>query len=175
MKRRILIGMAGAATAVIWAGCSSTPPNPNVERGPHGTIAYEVSVDASEPGAKIEANGEMLGETPLRIKIYGDKDGTFHDFGSYYYIVRAYPMNTNQFPQVRYFWTGRHGAQEDMIPKDIYFDMNHPQPASAQPPKMVREYDSPTIIYGPPYYYHPGVHFYFNGPLPPPFPFHHWH
>src|SRR5881392_2134705 len=123
--------LAGGLTAVVLlAGCESVPPG--VERGAHGTIAYDVLVEASEPGARIEANGESVGNTPLHLKIFGDKDGTFHDFGSYYHVIQALPLTTNQFAQVRYFGTGRHWAPEDRIPQRGYFDMN--QKSSEYPP-----------------------------------------
>src|SRR5438105_13289499 len=74
---------ASLVPIVLLVGCETAPP-PGVERGPHGTIAYDVLVEASDPGARIEANGEFVGNTPTHLKIFGDKDGTFHDFGSYY-------------------------------------------------------------------------------------------
>jgi hypothetical protein len=149
MKTNVLVSLGSVAAVALLAGCSSTPPNPNVERGPHGTIAYDVLIEASAPGARIEANGEMLGATPLHLKIFGDKDGTFHDFGSYYYVIKAYPMATNQYPQVKYFGTGRHGAQEDHVPQHVYFDLSQPQ-ANPNPPVI---YEQPRVYYGAPYPY----------------------
>src|SRR5438093_4765025 len=119
---------AGLAAMGLLAGCETIPPG--AERGPHGTIAYDVLVEASGPGARIEANGESVGSTPVHVKIFGDTDGTFHDFGSYYYIVRAFPLATNQFTQTRVFRTGRGFTPEDQIPKHIYFDMNQMVPPS---------------------------------------------
>jgi len=135
-------------------------------------MAYDVSVEASEPGARIEANGELLGRTPLHLKIYGDPDGTFHDFGSYYYIVRALPVTTNQFAQVRAFRTGHFFTPEDHIPQRIYFDMNQPPPYGRGVPPGAYGYPEyygpppyygpPAYYYGPPVYYGPDVHFYFG-------------
>src|SRR5947208_13851278 len=102
MKRLLFVGLPGLA--LILAGCSTVPPG--AERGPNGTMAYDVLIEASEPGAQIEANGQMIGNAPVHLKIFGDPDGTFHDFGSYYYVVRALPLATNQYPQVRMFRTG---------------------------------------------------------------------
>src|SRR5437868_12149423 len=96
--------LAVSVGVLLLAGCQTLPPG--AERGPDGTMAYYVSVEASEPGARIEANGEDLGMTPLRLKIWGDADGTFHDFGSEYYVVRGVPIVTNQYPQTRVFGTG---------------------------------------------------------------------
>ena len=106
--------------ASVFAGCGT----PNAEKGPHGTIAYFVQVESSEPGVRIEANNDYVGKTPLTLKIFGDKDGTFHNFGSYEYVVRAFPANTNQYIQTKVFRTGGRFTQEDMVPKRIYFDMS---------------------------------------------------
>ncbi|MDB6108532.1 MAG: hypothetical protein JWR69_282 [Pedosphaera sp.] len=140
------IFLAGVAALLLLVGCQSLPPG--VERGPHNTMAYDVLVDASPPGARIRAEGRDLGITPVHLKIFGDPDGTFHDFGSPFYEVQAFPLATNQFPQARYFGTGHMFGPEDRIPQSIYFDMNQrPQP---------------TAPYGPPAYYgHP-----YAGPYP---------
>src|SRR5690242_1022980 len=102
--RSVLLGCTVALVALL-VGCASPPPG--VELGPHGTIAYDVLVEASEPGARIDVNQDYVGNTPLHLKIFGDKDGTFHDFGSYFYVVQAFPLVTNQFVQTRAYRTGR--------------------------------------------------------------------
>jgi hypothetical protein len=132
------IYLAGVAALLLLIGCQSTPP-PGVERGPHNTWAYDVLVEASQPGARIRAEGQDWGVTPVHLKVFGDPDGTFHDFGSPYFEVLASPLTTNQFPQARYFGTGHLFGPEDRIPQRIYFDMN-------QRPR-------PTAPYGPPAYY----------------------
>lgn len=168
--RTILALAAGSAAALIVAGCQSLPPG--AEPGPHHTMAYYVHIDASSPGARIEANGQDVGQTPVTIKIFGDPDGTFHDFGSFYYVVRALPIATNQYVQTRLFRTGHLFAGEDHIPSKIFFDMN--QPAPENPPAPA--YPPPAYYYGPPYpypyypYYGPGVRFYFG----PGYYYHRW-
>src|SRR5437588_3542159 len=117
MKTKIGL-MAALATLGFFTGCDTIPPG--VERGPNGTVAYEVLIEASEPGARIEANHEFIGNTPVRLKIFGDPDGTFHDFGSYEYIVQALPLTTNQFTQTRVFRTGHMFTPEDRVPSRIY-------------------------------------------------------
>src|SRR5690242_8424974 len=114
MKTNLILA-AGVAAAGLLAGCQSLPPG--AEPGPHGTMAYNVLIESTPPGAQIEANGQIIGPAPVHLKIFGDTDGTFHDFGSYYYIVRALPVATNQFPQVRVFRTGRMFTPEDHIPQ----------------------------------------------------------
>src|SRR5436190_436517 len=112
---RALIYSAGTAAAIFLAGCETIPPG--AERGPNHTMAYDVLVEASEPGARIEANGQDVGNTPLHLKIFGDPDGTFHDFGSPYYVIKALPLTTNQFEQARFFGTGHLFGPEDRIPQ----------------------------------------------------------
>ena len=153
------------AALLFVTGCETTPP-PGVERGPNGTVAYDVLIDASPPGAKIEANGEMVGETPLHLKIFGDKDGTFHDFGSDFYVIRALSLTTNQYPQVRMFGTGRWFGPEDRIPQNIYFDMNQPPP-QYPPGPFVYPYPAPYYYPGPYYYgpyYGPSFRFHYGYP-----------
>jgi hypothetical protein len=152
MKAKFIPGLAGVV--LMAAGCASLPPG--AEPGPKGTMAYYVTVEASEPGVRIEANGHSLGTAPVKLKIFGDPDGTFHDFGAYEYIVQAFPTKTNQFVQTRIYGTGRMFSREDYIPRQIYFDMSQP------PPAVVPRYYPPSYYYPPPYYYGPS--FYFYGP-----------
>ena len=106
--------------ALLLAGCAS----PNGERGPDGTIAYLVEIESNEPGARVEANSEYIGKTPTTLKIFGDKDGTFHNFGSQQYLIQVFPLRTNQFVQTKVFRTGGWFSQEDRIPKRLFFDLN---------------------------------------------------
>ena len=159
MKTGLLL-VFGLAAVGLFSGCESVPPG--VERGPHGTIAYDVLVDSSPPGARIEANGQIIGNAPLHLKIFGDKDGTFHDFGSYYYIVRALPVATNQYVQTRVFRTGRLFTPEDRVPQRIDFDMNQPNPYPYGVPAYPYPSYPPPYYFGPPAYYGPGVQFYFG-------------
>lgn len=151
--------MAGMSAVVLLVGCETVPPD--AERGPHGTIAYEVSVEASEPGARIEVNNEIIGNAPLTLKIFGDKDGTFHDFGSFDYVVRALPVTTNQFEQTRIFRTGHMFTPEDRIPRRIYFNMNQntPPPVYERPYYGERDYYyGPPVYVGPRFYFGPGYY-----------------
>ena len=59
---RASIYVAALVGAVLLAGCQTIPPG--AERGPHGTMAYDVLIEASPPGARIEANGQVVGNTP---------------------------------------------------------------------------------------------------------------
>ncbi len=151
MNAKLLL-MAGT-TVMLFAGCA-TPLPPGAERGPDGTMAYDVLVEASAPGVRIEANGESIGEAPVHLKIYGDPDGTFHDFGGYYYGIRAFPPSgmTNLFVQTRIFQTGHMFSPEDRIPERIYFDMTQ-RPATYLPYPVYVYPPSYNYYYGPGYYY----------------------
>jgi len=154
--RTNLIFAGSVAAVALFTGCQTIPPG--AERGPNGTMAYDVQIESNEPGVRIEANHEYVGNTPLTLKIFGDPDGTFHDFGSPYYIIEAFPLHTNQFVQTRVFRTGHLFMPEDYIPRRIYFDMNQP-PQTYAPPEV---YGNPG--YGPrPYYYGPQI--YIEPPL----------
>jgi hypothetical protein len=121
MKRTLQFLLSWVTLSALL-GCSSVPKG--AERGPQGTIAYFVQVETSESGMRIEANNDYIGKSPLTLKIFGDKDGTFHNFGSMEYIVRALPANTNQYIQTKVFRTGGWFSQEDKIPSRLYFDMS---------------------------------------------------
>ncbi len=156
MGKLLVAVTAGLLTLIV--GCT-TPLPPGAEPGPNGTMAYDVLIEASAPGARIEANGADIGPAPVHLKIYGDRDGTFHDFGSYNYVIRALPVATNQFAQVRVFHTGHMMDREDVIPSRIYFDMNQQPPVYVPVPV----YPYPAYDYGPPYY-GPEFRVYLGGP-----------
>ena len=111
------------------AGCA-TSSDPNAERGPDGTIVYNVPVDSSEAGARIEVNGESVGATPMTLRIHGDRDGSFHNFGSYDFIIRAYPPGPGRPSQTKVYHTGALMGQEDKIPEKIHFDFG-PKPSTS--------------------------------------------
>jgi hypothetical protein len=152
----MIASLIGTGAAYFLVGCQ-TPLPPGAEAGPHGTMAYNVRVEASEPGARIEVNGEYVGNAPIDIKIFGDRDGTFHDFGSYYYVIRALPVATNQYVQTRVFGTGRGFTHQDHIPDRVYFDMSQNTPTYA--PNEGPGYYYPPPGYVHPYYYGPGPYY----------------
>ena len=151
---------AGLGTVSFLTGCQSLPPG--AEPGPHGTMAYLIQIEASQPGAKVEVNGEYIGEAPIQLKMFGDPDGTFHDFGSPYYVIRALPVTTNQFPQERVFMTGHMMVREDRIPSRIYFDMNQNTPPASPGYGPPVYYGPPAVFYPEPYYYGPSFRFHFG-------------
>ena len=113
-----------ATAFLLWTGCATDPNAP--KKGPDGTIAYLVEVDSSERGARIEANNENIGKTPTTLEIFGDRDGTFHNFGNFDYTVTASPVRAGQQAQTKVFKTGRPFTGEDRIPKKIFFEFGMP-------------------------------------------------
>jgi len=101
-------------------GCASTG---DPERGRDGTIAYYIEIESEPPGQRIEVDHDYIGRTPIRYKIFGDPDGTFHNWGQYEVLIEALPDSTNLFPQSKLFRTGGWWSPEDKIPSRIYFNM----------------------------------------------------
>lgn len=114
------------ALASFYLVSCSTPVSPGTERGPDNTIAYTISIDSSQPGAKVEVNHQFVGVTPLTVKVFGDFDGTFHNFGSDEYTVRADPPSADYYPQTKIFKTGAFGVKDDKVPAKIFFDFGAP-------------------------------------------------
>jgi hypothetical protein len=116
-------GPAAMVTAILLAGCaggSGVKP----EKGPDGTVAYYVRIESSEAGARVEVNDDTVGKTPMDLRVWGDRDGTFHNFGSSDFIIRVYPMSEGQGVQTKAFRTGGWFGQEDRVPKNLYFDLS---------------------------------------------------
>ena len=139
------------AAALLVPGCASTGDKP--EKGPNGTIAYLVEIESSEAGARVEANGDVVGRTPKTLRIFGDKDGTFHNFGSQEYVIQVFPVSTNQTVQSKVFRTGGWFSPEDRVLKHLYFDLN--LKAGAPSTDLPRYYPHPSTPTGPPTTYEP--------------------
>jgi hypothetical protein len=132
-------------------------------------MAYQVPVEASVAGVKVYANGQFVGETPFTLKIFGDTDGTFHNFGSDQYVLQAVPLGTNQHAQIQIYHTGGWFMPEDKIPTSVRFDMSKPSPVYVTIPTAPYYYPPPVYpYYGWPYYYgsasfYFGSHYYGHG------------
>jgi hypothetical protein len=49
------------------------------------------------PPLAHEVKKAKLGKSPTTLKIFGDKDGTFHNFGSYEFVIKAYLNSDSVF------------------------------------------------------------------------------
>ena len=85
-----------------------------------------MQVQASREGISVETNNVFAGKAPLTVKVFGDKGGTFHNFGAPQYVVRAVPAMTNAFVPTQRFKTGTKSTPGDKIPGVIFFDMDRP-------------------------------------------------
>ena len=101
-------------------GCTTS--DETREKGRDGTVAYFVEIESPEPGVRIEVDNETIGKTPVTWKVFGDKDGTFHNFGAYDVRVVGFPVRAGQQPQTKIFRTGSWFNSEDRIPKKLFFD-----------------------------------------------------
>jgi hypothetical protein len=111
-----------AAAAGLFSGCETTNTG-----HPAGTVPYAVSIETSDPGSRIEVDGDYVGVSPLTVTVWGDKDGTFHGAGDGHTVFVAYPVRAGQFVQRKVFLNGGQQfmfGQDDRIPSRIYFDLN---------------------------------------------------
>ena len=109
--------------AAFIAGCETTPSS---EKGPEHTKTFYVQVQASVEGVRIETNNAFAGNAPLTLRILGNKDGTFHNFGNPQFVFRALPLTTNGLAPVQVFKAGTSSSPGDRIPGLIFFDMARP-------------------------------------------------
>jgi hypothetical protein len=119
---RIIKQLFILAAAGMLAGCQTSAPD--AEHGPDKTVAFYVKIESSVPGVGIETNKVFAGNTPLTLSIFGDAPGSFHNFGSPEYLLRAIPQNTNDFVQTKIFKTGTSSTPGDRIPGLVFFDMS---------------------------------------------------
>jgi hypothetical protein len=169
MKTNWLLA-ASLAVAGLLDGCSTAPP-PYKAPMPQPTAAFDVLIEASPPGARIEADGTDRGTTPVHLKIIGDTNRLFRDFGSANYVIRAYPVATNQYAQTRVYYTGKDIQIRDRIPEHIYLDMNVP-PTIYSPTASSYQYPYyyPYVYPYPFAYYYPFRYYYYDCP-----PYYHYY
>jgi hypothetical protein len=120
---RVLGVLSQAGVAGLLLSCTSTP---KADKGPESTKAFYVQVQASREGVSIETNNVFAGKAPLVLRLMGDQDGTFHNFGAPEYVVRAVPETTNAFIPTQAFKTGDKSSPGDRIPGLIFLDMSNP-------------------------------------------------
>lgn len=104
------------------------------EKGRDGTIAYYINIESSAP-ARIEIDNDFIGRSPLKYKVFGDRDGTFHNWGAYEVTIRAIPdpPADGLSPQAKIFRTGGWFSQEDRVPSHLYFDLRQPNTSTNLP------------------------------------------
>ena len=77
----------------------------------------KVQIVSQPVGAKIEINGQYVGDAPLTVDIEASNEGRFWRDT----VIRAYPKDTG-YTQVQVFNGKSHWAISDMVPPRIFFD-----------------------------------------------------
>jgi len=125
MKNALWFSVLIPAAALLLSGCASSSEARHRPGG--GPVPYEVQIETSDPGSRIEVDGEYMGTSPLTVTIWGDADGTFHGPGDGYTVFKAYPVKPGQYIQTRKYLNGAQAfmfGQQDRIPQRLYFDLN---------------------------------------------------
>jgi PEGA domain len=85
---------------------------------------------ASQPvGAKIEVNGQYVGDAPLTVQIEASNDGRFWKDT----IIKAYPADKG-YTQIRAFNGKSRWTISDMVPSKLFFDTRIDPSAQFQTP-----------------------------------------
>jgi len=106
---------------LLTSGCATTSIAERMEE----TYTFEI---ISEPsGAKIEINGNYIGETPLEYTVTCDIDTDFYQMGMLRYRdtvlnIYAYPMGPGYVSQSKRLVI--HPLKKETIPEKVYFDMS---------------------------------------------------
>ena len=77
----------------------------------------KVLIVSQPAGAKIEINGQYVGDAPLTVEIEASNDGRFWKDT----IIKAYPKDTG-YIQIKAFNGKSRWAISDMVPPSIFFD-----------------------------------------------------
>jgi hypothetical protein len=77
----------------------------------------KVQIVSQPTGAKIEINGQYVGDAPLTVDIEASNDGRFWRDT----IIKAYPKDTG-YTQIKAFNGKSRWAISDMVPSRVFFD-----------------------------------------------------
>ena len=83
---------------------------------------FTTNVVSEPPGARIELDGDYIGDAPLEIQWEGL---SYNKVFTRDHIIKALPIHAGQYVQSKSFY-GRSWVQTERspIPKTIFFDMN---------------------------------------------------
>lgn len=115
MKKSVLF-LALLFVSVLLMGCAAMMANNSV--GPDWMATgytynnYEIEIISDPPGAKIEWDNEYMGKAPLKTIRHGHRGNASGPT-----IVKAYPVKTGQYTQVKILNARR------PYPRKIYFNM----------------------------------------------------
>jgi PEGA domain len=98
-----------ATVLLFCCGCAS---HRHVERP-----RLKVQIVSQPKGAKIEVNGQYVGDAPLTVDIEASNDGRFWRDT----IIKAYPADTG-YTQIKAFNGKSRWTISDAVPPKIFFD-----------------------------------------------------
>ncbi len=98
-----------ATVFLLSSGCAS--------HAPVARPRLKVQIVSQPTGAKIEMNGQYLGDAPLTIDVEASNDGRFWRDT----VIKAYPLETG-YVQIKAFNGKSRWPISDMVPPKIFFD-----------------------------------------------------
>jgi hypothetical protein len=98
-----------ASVFLVYSGCASHP-QPVRPR-------LKIQIVSQPTGARIEVNGQYVGDAPLSVDIEASDDGRFWRDT----IIKAYPKDTG-YTQIKAFNGKSHWAISDAVPPKLFFD-----------------------------------------------------
>jgi hypothetical protein len=88
---------------------------------------FQIAIDSDPRGARVECNGDYIGETPATYLVPGNKDRSFNGNwvqGSMIEFVATPPSTaTNLFVAKKVFRPSAFFQQGDHIPEKMFFDL----------------------------------------------------
>jgi len=73
MKSPFTVGLC--FVVILFGGCASSNSG--------GTVGYYLKIESSEPGERVDVDDDFVGKTSIKVRVWGDRDGTFR--------VKGYP------------------------------------------------------------------------------------
>lgn len=105
VMRNAVLTLLGACSCLL-AACSSVSTEQKVP----------IVVDSDPPGARVEANGQFIGTTPLKTEIHRYKNPQTGDWSGF--AITAFPTQPGQCSQKKVF------PENAPMATHMYFDMS---------------------------------------------------
>jgi len=134
MSRVLSITIGFIAVSLLFGGCADKPAPPPRRVGytpaaaerprPPAAATRAIQIISEPPGARIEMNGDYIGDTPCSVEVPSFADGRFRERT----VIRAIPTRGGDYTQTKFF----HGYAafnnpylvSDRIPQRIFFNMS---------------------------------------------------
>jgi hypothetical protein len=117
-----ILGTLGASIFLVCSGCASHHTQVMRQR-------LNIQIVSQPIGAKIEVNGQYVGDAPLSVQVEASEDGRFWKDT----IIKAYPADKG-YTQIRAFNGKSRWTISDMVPPKLFFDTRTEPGAQFQNP-----------------------------------------